>query len=206
MNEAARALPRQHTLEAWATAMQQQPRVWLPQEFPSRNVAWTVARAAAPTVAALWFTVVLGLDAAVVWAAVSALVIGALLGVAVYASERARRNRERCGWVVDFEQHALIPVGLPELSAIEVGPEYSLGCYGGSGDHEQGVSFQLELRHARKGPVAALTAIHMSRCGPAELRLLDQCVSHLTHRLGIRRSGAPLQTHFGLAQSDPAGP
>lgn len=203
MNEAVRPLPHQHTLGTWATAMQQQSRVWLPQEFPSRNVACTVARAAAPTVTALWFTVVLGLDAAVVWAAVSALAVGAFLGAAVYVSERTRRNRERCGWVVDFERHALIPVGLPEFSAIEVGPEYSLGCYGGGGDHEQGVSFLLELRHVRKGPVAALTAIHMSRCGPAELRLLEQCVSHLTDRLGIRRSGAPLQTHCGLAKSDP---
>jgi len=201
MIAAGRPVPRQRTLGAWATAMQQQSRVWLPLELPGQNLAWTVLAASAPVGAVLWFLMTSSLEMRGVERAVPALVIGCLVAGAFFAARRTQRRNERCGWEVDFQQCTLTPVGLPEFSAIEVGPDYSLGCYPGGGGQDQGVSFQLELRHARKGPVAALTLIHMGRCGPADLRVLDQCVGHLSHRLGIRRSGAPVPTHFGLAPS-----
>lgn len=196
MSAVERPLPRQRTLEAWATALQQQSRVWLPLELPSQNRALVVFSALAPVGSSLWFVMLMSVEIPGVWAAVSSLVVGCVFVGAFLASRRAQRRRESCGWDVDFQQLKFSPVGLPEFSAIEVGPDYSLGCYGGGGDHDSGMSFQLELRHARKGPMAALTVIHMSRCGPAELRILDHCVSHLAERLGIRRSGAPLSAQY----------
>lgn len=192
MSAVERPLPRQRTFEAWATAVQQQSRVWLPLELPGQNRALVVFSALVPLGSSLWLLMLMSVEVPWKWALVSGLVVGCVFGGAFFASRRAQRRRESCGWAVDFQQRKFNPVGLPELSPIEVGPDYSLGCYPGGGGDDQGMSFQLELRHARKGPVASLTVIHMRRCGPAELRVLDRCLSHMAERLGIRRSGAPL--------------
>ena len=57
------------------------------------------------------------------------------------------------------------------------------------------LAMHLLLRgwHVRRGPVAALTLVHLtSRPFQRNLRILDRCVNTLAERLQIRRSGAPL--------------
>ena len=104
------------------------------------------------------------------------------------AGRQARR-----GWVVDFQQGSLTPVGLAQRERIQMDPaQYSLGCYPAA-TRDTGASFLLELRHVRRGPVAALTLVHLtSRQFQRNLRILDRCVNTLAERLQIRRSGAPL--------------
>ena len=76
---------------------------------------------------------------------------------------------------------------------IQIDPaQYSLGCYPAA-TRETGATFLLELRHVRRGPVAALTLVHLtSRQFQSNQRILDRCVNTLAERLQIRRSGAPL--------------
>lgn len=118
------------------------------------------------------------------------LVLGALAAWATWALGRKRQRKMQQGWEVHFEQRTLTPIGLHGHSVITLGPDYSLGCYVG-GDGEE-AAWQLELRHARRGPVAALALIHANAGKPEEMATLDRFVSRLAQRLEIRRSGAPL--------------
>lgn len=174
-----------------------QPRAWLPENLESiastREVILTTALTGLFCSASLlWMT---GLrEGAVFWAVV--LSCTALIVLAIQLQLRGMQVRR--GWVVDFQQGSLTPVGLAQRERIQIDPaQYSLGCYPAA-TRETGASFLLELRHVRRGPVAALTLVHLtSRPFQRNLRILDRCVDTLAERLRIRRSGAPL-----LAGSD----
>ena len=118
------------------------------------------------------------------------LVLSALAAWATWSLVHKRQRKKQQGWEVHFEQRTLTPIGLHGHSVITLGPDYSLGCYVG-GDGEE-AAWQLELRHARRGPVAALALIHANPGKPEEMVTLDRFVSRLAQRLDIRRSGAPL--------------
>lgn len=140
--------------------------------------------------AGLFFSIALSLSLSGLGWLIWMLVLGALAAWASWALVQKRQRKKQQGWEVHFEQRTLTPVGLPGHSAITLGPDYSLGCYLG-GDGEE-AAWQLELRHARRGPVAALVLIHANSGKPEEMAALDRFVSRLAQRLEIRRSGAPL--------------
>lgn len=191
MSAARRPLIRQHSLNGLAAAVEQQPRLWLPQH--AGGGAWVPGW----EVMSLWvaasgflFSFVssfrLGWVGWLVWM----LALGALAACAAWALVRMRQRKKQQGWEVHFDQRTLNPVGLHGHSVISLGPDYSLGCFPG-GDGEGG-AWQLELRHVRRGPVAALALIHANAGKPEEMATLDCFVSRLAQRLDIRRSGAPL--------------
>lgn len=171
-----------------------QPRVWLPEKLESaasrREIILTTALSGLLCSASvLWMT---GLkEGPAFW--VVALLCTGLIVLAMHLQWRGRQARR--GWVVDFQQGSLTPVGLAQRERIQMDPaQYSLGCYPAA-TRETGATFLLELRHVRRGPVAALTLVHLtSRPFQRNLRILDRCVDTLAERLRIRRSGAPLLT------------
>ena len=174
-----------------------QPRVWLPENLESaasrREIILTTALSGLfCSASVLWMT---GLkEGPAFW--VVALLCTGLIVLAMHLQLRGRQVRR--GWIVDFQQGSLTPVGLAQRESIQIDPaQYSLGCYPAA-TRETGATFLLELRHVRRGPVAALTLVHLtSRQFQRNLRILDRCVNTLAERLRIRRSGAPL-----LAGSD----
>ena len=188
---------RPTSLPVWAGMLAMQPRVWLPEKLESaasrREVILTTALSGLLCSASvLWMT---GLkEGPAFW--VVALLCTGLIVLAMHLQLRGRQVRR--GWIVDFQQGSLTPVGLAQRESIQIDPaQYSLGCYPAAA-RETGASFLLELRHVRRGPVAALTLVHLtSRQFQRNLRILDRCVNTLAERLRIRRSGAPL-----LAGSD----
>ena len=169
-----------------------QPRVWLPEKLESaasrREIILTTALSGLLCSASvLWMT---GLkEGPAFW--VVALLCTGLIVLAMHLQWRGRQVRR--GWIVDFQQGSLTPVGLAQRERIQIDPaQYSLGCYPAA-TRETGATFLLELRHVRRGPVAALTLVHLtSRPFQRNLRILDRCVDTLAERLRIRRSGAPL--------------
>lgn len=185
-------MARQRSLQGLAAAVEQQPRVWLPQHVAGGDlVTWLALLNVWAAGVGLFFFIVSslrgGLFAWLVWL----VVIGAAAVWATSAVLSARQSNKRRGWEVNFEQRTLTPIRLPGHSVITLGPDFSLGCYlGGEGGEER--AWQLELRHARRGPVAGLALIHVRTGDPAEMKVLDRFVSRLAERLGIRRSGAPL--------------
>jgi hypothetical protein len=174
-----------------------QPSVWLPENLEpnaSRHaiILTTALSGLFCSASVLWMT---GLkEGPAFW--VVALLCTGLIVLAMHLQWRGRQARR--GWVVDFQQGSLTPVGLAQRERIQMDPaQYSLGCYPAA-TRETGATFLLELRHVRRGPVAALTLVHLtSRQFQRNLRILDRCVNTLAERLRIRRSGAPL-----LAGSD----
>ena len=193
MTPPAPRLPiRPTSLPVWAGMLAMQPRVWLPENLESvasrREVILTTARSGLfCSASVLWMT---GLkEGPAFW--VVALLCTGLIVLAMHLQLRGRQVRR--GWIVDFQQGSLTPVGLAQRESIQIDPaQYSLGCYPAAA-RETGASFLLELRHVRRGPVAALTLVHLtSRQFQRNLRILDRCVNTLAERLQIRRSGAPL--------------
>ena len=198
MTPPAPRLPiRPTSLPVWAGTLAMQPRAWLPENLESvasrREVILTTALSGLfCSASVLWMT---GLkEGPAFW--VVALLCTGLIVLAMHLQLRGRQVRR--GWIVDFQQGSLTPVGLAQRESIQIDPaQYSLGCYPAAA-RETGASFLLELRHVRRGPVAALTLVHLtSRQFQSNLRILDRCVDTLAERLRIRRSGAPL-----LAGSD----
>ena len=193
MTPPAPRLPiRPTSLPVWAGTLAMQPRAWLPENLESvasrREVILTTALSGLfCSASVLWMT---GLkEGPAFW--VVALLCTGLIVLAMHLQLRGRQVRR--GWVVDFQQGSLTPVGLAQRERIQMDPaQYSLGCYPAA-TRETGATFLLELRHVRRGPVAALTLVHLtSRQFQRNLRILDRCVNTLAERLQIRRSGAPL--------------
>ena len=193
MTPPAPRLPiRPTSLPVWAGTLAMQPRAWLPENLESvasrREVILTTALSGLfCSASVLWMT---GLkEGPAFW--VVALLCTGLIVLAMHLQLRGRQVRR--GWIVDFQQGSLTPVGLAQRESIQIDPaQYSLGCYPAAA-RETGASFLLELRHVRRGPVAALTLVHLtSRQFQSNQRILDRCVNTLAERLRIRRSGAPL--------------
>ena len=193
MTPPAPRLPiRPTSLPVWAGMLAMQPRVWLPENLEpnaSRHaiILTTALSGLLCSASVLWMT---GLkEGPAFW--VVALLCTGLIVLAMHLQWRGRQARR--GWVVDFQQGSLTPVGLAQRERIQIDPaQYSLGCYPAA-TRETGATFLLELRHVRRGPVAALTLVHLtSRQFQRNLRILDRCVNTLAERLQIRRSGAPL--------------
>ena len=193
MTPPAPRLPiRPTSLPVWAGTLAMQPRAWLPENLESaasrREVILTTALSGLfCSASVLWMT---GLkEGPAFW--VVALLCTGLIVLAMHLQLRGRQVRR--GWIVDFQQGSLTPVGLAQRESIQIDPaQYSLGCYPAAA-RETGASFLLELRHVRRGPVAALTLVHLtSRQFQSNQRILDRCVNTLAERLQIRRSGAPL--------------
>lgn len=187
-----RLLTRPVSLAMWSAMLAMQPRAWLPENLESpvakREIILTTGLSGLLCSAALLR--VAGLqEGAAFWVVV--LLCTGLILLAMHLQLQGRRVRR--GWEVDFQQGCLIPVGLAQRETIRIDPaEHSLGCYPAA-TRETGASFLLELRHVRRGPVAALTVVHLtSRQFQQNLRILDRCVDTLAERLQIRRSGAPL--------------
>ena len=191
---APRLLTRPTSLPVWAGTLAMQPRAWLPENLESvasrREVILTTALSGLfCSASVLWMT---GLkEGPAFW--VVALLCTGLVVLAMHLQWRGRQARR--GWIVDFQQGSLTPVGLAQRERIQMDPaQYSLGCYPAA-TRETGATFLLELRHVRRGPVAALTLVHLtSRQFQRNLRILDRCVNTLAERLRIRRSGAPQLT------------
>jgi len=193
MNGTVRPLLRQRSLKAWASAIEQQSRVWLPLQLLGQGVSvWSVLFGTGMAGAVLWLNTFFLLDlrgpAALGWG----LLICCCIAGATLAFKRAQLRDRGRGWEVDFRRGTLTPVGLSHQQPIELGAEHSLGCYLNGGNSERSLSFQLELRHARKGPIAALTVVQLQSGNAADVEILDRCMNRLVERLGIRRSGAPL--------------
>ena len=189
-----RLLTRPTSLPVWAGMLAMQPSVWLPENLEpnaSRHaiILTTALSGLLCSASELWMT---GLkEGPAFW--VVALLCTGLIVLAMHRQWRSKQVRR--GWIVDFQQGSLTPVGLAQRERIQIDPaQYSLGCYPAA-TRETGASFLLELRHVRRGPVAALTLVHLtSRQFQRNLRILDRCVDTLAERLRIRRSGAPLLT------------
>ncbi|WP_010466381.1 hypothetical protein [Acidovorax radicis] len=193
MNETVRPLVRQRSLKTWASAIEQQPRVWLPLQLLGQGVgAWSVFWGTAMAGVVLWVQALFLLDLRGMVALACGLLICCCVAGATLSFRRAQQRDRRRGWEVDFQRRTLTPVGLAQQQAIDLGAEHSLGCYLNGGDSERSLSFQLELRHARKGPIAALTVVQLQSGNAADVEILNRCVNRLVERLGIRRSGAPL--------------
>ncbi len=187
-----RLLTRPTSLPVWAGMLAMQPSVWLPENLEpnaSRHaiILTTALSGLLCSASVLWMT---GLkEGPAFW--VVALLCTGLVVLAMHLQWRGRQARR--GWIVDFQQGSLTPVGLAQRERIQMDPaQYSLGC-SPAATRETGATFLLELRHVRRGPVAALTLVHLtSRPFQRNLRILDRCVNTLAERLRIRRSGAPL--------------
>ena len=187
-----RRLARPASLAVWAGTLAMQPHAWLPENLESlvakREIILTTGLSGLLCSAAVLR--IAGLqEGAAFWAVV--LLCTGLILLAMHLQLQGRQVRR--GWEVDFQQGRLTPVGLAQRETIRIDPaEHSLGCYPAA-TRETGASFLLELRHVRRGPVAALTEVHLtSRHFQQNLRILDRCVDTLAERLQIPRSGAPL--------------
>ncbi len=170
----------------------QHQRAWLPLELhglqnPKQVVLLT---AAAGIVVSATLLLQLDLYGVPAWS-VGVGLCSALTAWVIRVQLAHHHQKARSGWEADFRQGRLTPVGLANHEAIELTAEHSLGCYVGSGD-EASHGYQLELRHARRGPVATLTMVYLRAGNVQDVKLLNQCVDLLAQRLNIRRSGAPL--------------
>ena len=126
------------------------------------------------------------------WVVIAAT--GVLAGATLWWMERQRLSAG--GWLIDFAQGMIVRVGHRGEDTIAIDPsEHSLGCYV-AGGYSGPLSFALELRHVRRGPVAQLSIVPLNGHGrtfDSEREQLDLCVDLLAQRLGIRRSGERLK-------------
>lgn len=185
-------LAKPKTLTAWATLLVQHQRAWLPLELHGLQNPKQVVLVTVVTGIVVSATLLLHLDLHGVPAWLAGVgVCSALTAWAIRVQLAHHHWKARRGWEADFRQGTLTPVGLANHEAIELTAEHSLGCYVGSGDDALS-GYQLELRHARRGPVAALTMVYLPAGNVQDVKLLNECVDLLAQRLNIRRSGAPL--------------
>lgn len=104
-----------------------------------------------------------------------------------------RREQRAAGWEIDFAARTLRPAGVagaPQL--LEPAQDWSVGTVGGMQSERGGHAVLLELRHARRGPVAELVRLHFWQGGEALSLDIDELADGLARQLGIRRSGSRL--------------
>ena len=185
-----------HGVATLAQALHRVPRLLLPSRMHKPTGPWAPVVTLVPvSIYAGWTLMQIpGLDRQPgQWIAAS--MVGVLTGGALWWMQRKRRDFT--GWLIDFEQRSISPIGQGTLEPISLeGKEHSLGCYAG-GAQNSGMSLLLELRHVRRGPLAQLCEIALTGSSTTvaqELEQLDQCVDLLVQRLHIRRSGEPLRT------------
>lgn len=185
-----------HSVAALALALPRVPQLLLPEQLSEPAGPWVPVVTVAPVALILGWQLLMapGLEEPLArW--VVAIAIGLLSGAAIWAM--ARRSLRPGGWLIDFEQRRVVPVGPGAQEPIVLDAnEHSLGCYLGGGSRSV-PSCVLELRHVRRGPVAQLSVIPLAGSGKAfehEREQLDRCVDMLAQRLHIRRSGEPLLT------------
>lgn len=108
---------------------------------------------------------------------------------------------ERGGWHIDMEQRRLQRAGplhpldadVPTELRLEPAQDWSLGTLIGTNrNRAEPYIWFIELRHARRGPVATLCEVCSWSHGQPLLQDLDGLVDTLTLRLGVRRSGSRL--------------
>ncbi|MGE8319496.1 MAG: hypothetical protein ACN6O3_12180 [Comamonas sp.] len=95
------------------------------------------------------------------------------------------------GCVADVAQRRIRSTGMePSVQwLLEPAAEWSLGRVAFQDRPRQRHGWRVELRHARKGPVAVLcTVLHMGRA-EADLLALDALVDEMAQRLDLRQSG-----------------
>lgn len=189
--ESKRLLAKPVNLEQLKEAARMAHRLWLPQSF-------VTFRAVSPQLVFVFFlcvTVVL-LWLVAIDQAVAALAVFLCTFLGYLPQLKLLSKRE--GWIVDFDDAYLEPIGVKKQGSVRIDPVFhSLGCYTTFNSYGQGACFLLELRHAKKGPVAPICEfeIHADSRGIVNqeaLQLLDACVQNIAQRLGVPRSGAPL--------------
>lgn len=192
MSLTTRPLASPRSLQGLAVAIEQQSRVWLPLQMAGgTSVVSSVLLGSSVAGLGLWMFIFSSAERGESSPLFGIFMMGYGVFLATRGAQRRPRGNHRRGWEVSFEQRTLTPVGLSGYSMISLGPDFSLGCYLGSdGDREP--AWQLELRHARRGPVATLMLIPVGARGAGDPEVLDRCVNRLAERLGIRRSGASL--------------
>lgn len=104
-----------------------------------------------------------------------------------------RRERRAAGWEIDFAARTLRPAGVAGApQVLEPAQDWSVGTVGGMQSERGGYAVLLELRHARRGPVAELVRLHFWQGGEALSLDIDELADGLARQLGIRRSGSRL--------------
>lgn len=184
-----------HGLDDLAQAVERVPRLLMPERLAPPRSLWI------SVVATVLFAFFmggallheLGLDKPPgLW--VGATAIGAATAGALWWLQKARGRF--VGWLIDFDGRRAVPLGNGDAAPIVLeGADHSLGCYLAAQKNHH-AHFCLELRHARRGPLAELCTIPLSG-GPKAMaqqrEQLDHCVDVLARRLGVRRSGAPVR-------------
>lgn len=183
-----------HSVSELALALPQAQRLLLPDQLSKPAGPWVTAATTGLVALILGWRLLLVPELQnplAKWIVV--VVTGLLAGAAIWWMDRQRLRPG--GWLVDFAQSRVVPVGQSGKEPIAIDPnEHSLGCYVAGGSSST-PSFALELRHVRRGPVAQLSTVPLKGYGKtfeSEREQLDLCVDILAQRLCIRRSGEPL--------------
>jgi len=190
-------VPARQALEPLLQAVRTQPQWRLPEFVELGRPAWGDAMRglAWGTGAVIMLSFLASAGPAEALAA-SAIVLAAWLGLRRWRGRRSAplgegRPDGGRGCVVEVAQRRIRSTGLePSVQwLLEPAAEWSLGRVAFEDRPRQWHGWRIELRHARKGPVAVLcTVLHMSRAEP-DLLALDALVDEMAQRLEIRQSG-----------------
>lgn len=183
-----------HSVAELALTLPRVQRVLLPDELSKPAGPWVTAGTTGlvALIAGWQLLQVPGLQAPPAkWVVIG--LAGLLAGAAIWWTDRQRLSVGY--WLIDFVQGRISPVGRSDKEPIVIDRnEHSLGCYV-AGGAKGPPAYALELRHARRGPVAQLSCVPLTGSGQrfeSEREQLDLCVDLLAQRLGIRRSGEPM--------------
>jgi hypothetical protein len=187
--ESKRLLVKPVNLEQLQEASRTAHRLWLPETFAASK----------EPASSFWFAFAAGALMLVSLVSIGQIFAALLLCLCLLLCwyYDHRKSLASAGWKLDFDAARLEPVGIKGQQPVQIDPlAHSLGCYL---LHAKGtaVNFLLELRHAKKGPVAPICEFQFGLNNHGidyyeALRLLDASVQSIAQRLGIPRSGAPL--------------
>ena len=187
----------QQALEPLLQAVHTQPQWQLPEFVDLGRPAWGDAmRVLAWGMGAVIMLSFLASAGTVEVLVASAMVLAAWLGLRRWRARPGTPLGEGPldggrGCVVEVAQRRIRSTGLePSVQwQLEPAAEWSLGRVAFEDRPRQLNGWRIELRHARKGPVAVLcTVLHMGRV-ESDLLALDALVDAMAQRLEIRQSG-----------------
>lgn len=182
-------LARLRMLSVWVTAVEQQPKVWLPLGIGGGSLADLTLGAPFLGMSVLVFVatgiMVLDLRAQYLWSifwSVGVILVG---GATVALRRQFRQNQSR-GWVLDFQSRTLTPWGLKRRDTLVLHD----GCRLSWEFFEPGKSATftctLIVHPGPAGTKIRLTRVTLLRGARREEALVDECLEHLNRRLGLR--------------------
>lgn len=183
------SIPRQRSLAGWVAAIEQQPKVWLPLSLGGISLPdlTTLISFSGFAVLVLLAVLLMTFDvrAENLWLVFWSVGMVATVCMTVMLRRKFIRRKSQ-GWVLDFHQRTLTPVGMNEQSTIKLESVHSLSWAILDTSDTNEVWFSLVLHREPTDVDVTLTQVAVQRGSRRETALTDRCLDRLIGRLGLR--------------------